>query len=236
VSNILVLDIETLPNVSYHFDHWGVNITTDKFSEVSRIYSVGVQWSGTGIKAYFEAPTEKDRLKMLEDIHELISRADAVVTYNGNRFDLRRLEGEFAEFGLPPLGRVTSIDVIDYIKTLGLPSNKLEYALVYFKCGTKIKTEGMPLWIKVKKGDPVARKKMERYCMRDVTGLDRLYRKVRSRIKNHPDLSGGVGCPVCSSKLYKHRGLRYTKLYAIEKRACGKCGHVHDGKRTRVRR
>lgn len=234
--NILTLDIETLPAVSFHFRMWDENIGPDMYKERSRVYSVGYRWLGDTETKYLSAPTWEDIPALLIQIHALLNKADAVVVYNGKKFDLPRLEGEFAQLGLPPLGKLTVIDVLETVKTFALPSNKLQYALEYFKCGKKVKTEGFPLWVKVYYQDPAAMKKMMVYCKGDVLGLERLYKKLRPRIKNHPDLFYGMGCPVCGTEKFTKLRQRHTKLYAIDVCRCHKCAHVYEGKRTRVRR
>lgn len=234
--NILVLDIETMPAVSFHWKSWDENISMDQMREPSRVYSCGMHWLDTSEWLYAEASTPVLEPAMYEFVHREMAKADAIVTYNGDKFDLPRLTSGFIDHNLPALGKLTSIDCIKFIRTLKLPYNSLAYALQHYKLGKKVKTDGFQLWRDVYFGDEKARKKMQRYCMGDVRGLANLYKRIRGHIKNHPDLSGGTGCPVCLSDRALPMDPRYTKLYTIEKRACCDCDHVYDATKRRTRK
>ena len=238
MSKILVLDIETMPAVSYHWQLFDVNISLDQLITPSRIYAVGAKWVGDPETLYFEAKNEKQQKKMLSGVHKLLMEADALVTYNGEKFDIPRLFGEFAKAGLPPPPPPTSIDLIKTIRKMGLQSNKLQYALTYFGLGSKVDTGGFELWRRVYEGSTEARELMETYCIGDVEGEEKLYLKIKPYIADHPYLGPSKMdhvCSLCGSKSHK-RGERRSKFYAVDRMQCTnkKCGHWDKGPRRKL--
>lgn len=238
MSKILVLDIETMPAISYHWQLFDVNISLDQLITPSRIYAVGAKWVGQPDVYYFEAKRPSQQKRMLKAVHKLLMEADAVVTYNGERFDLPWLLGEFAKYGLPPPPPPTSIDLIKTVKKFKLQSNKLQYALTYFGLGSKVDTGGFQLWREVYEGSPEARELMQTYCIGDVHGEEALYGKLRPYIENHPYLGPAKVdhiCSLCGSKSHK-RGERRSKFYAVDRMQCTNkaCGHWDKGPRRKL--
>lgn len=174
--------------------------------------------------------------EMVRAIHNLLFEADAVVTYNGDKFDLPKLHGEFLLEGLPPPPPQTSIDVVKAVKKLGFVINKLAFIGPLLKVGGKVKHEGFELWAKVLQGDEKARAKMEKYNIQDVVLLEKLYAKVRPYIKNHPNLGNQAAgaCGSCGSTHIHSRGTYRTKYFQVQRHQCQSCGSWFLGKRTKL--
>ena len=167
----------------------------------------------------------------------MISEADGVVTFNGDKFDLPKLNGEFLLLGLAPPPPVTSIDVYKTVRNkLGLVSNKLAFVGPFLSVGAKVKHEGFSLWSKVNDGDPKAQARMERYCKQDVRLLEKVYKKIRPYITNHPHLAetGSTACGACGSFKTQKRGFRRTKAFHIQRIQCTNCGAWQDGSRKKA--
>jgi len=197
-----------------------------------RILCWGAKWIGE--KTYYSADEREGAQVMLLKLHALLLEADAVVTYNGDRFDLPRVNGAMILEGLDPLPPVASIDMLKAVKKFGQQSNKLAYIGPMFGCGNKVDTGGFSLWRKiVETNDPVAWGKMIRYNRRDVYLLARLYLRLRPFIRNHPHLGGKKACSACGSLATQHRGDRKTRAFKIARIWCKRCGHWTDGKRTK---
>jgi len=232
---ILLLDIEWKPTIAYVWQPWQENITPEKIKEHGGLLCVGAKWLGEK-EVHLFSEWEHGHKGMLEKIHEMISYADAVVTYNGDKFDNKKLEGEFLLNDLPPPPVVTSIDCLKAVKKFGFFMNRLAFIGPFLGLGAKIEHEGMALWIKVMDGDESAQKRMTKYCIQDVKLLEKLYLKIRPYIRNHPHM-GKVGaheCGACGSTHVQSRGTRRTRAYKIQRLQCQTCGSWQDGTRKKV--
>lgn len=232
--NVLVLDIEWKPTKAYVWGAFKENIFPEKIIEHGGLLCVGAKFLGENAKFYSE--WGDGHIGMLQGIWDMMAKADAIVTYNGDKFDLAKLNGEFALHGLPPVPPCSSIDVYKAIKKFGLFMNRLAFVGPLFGLGSKIEHEGFALWVKVEKGDEKAQRRMERYCIQDVRLTEKLYLKVRAHIRNHPHLgkTGAAECPSCGSEHAHSRGTRRTRAFKIFRLQCQDCGHWFDGKRSKI--
>ena len=231
---ILIIDIETIPNLGYFWRMWDENIGINQLVEPGRIWGVGWKWLGEKEATYVDAHIPSRRALMLKAIHKEWSRADAIVSYNGAAFDVPWLMGEFALFGLAPPPPVPHIDMIRTVKKFKLPSRKLAYVLPHFGCGEKVDTGGFDLWRAVMAGNKEARLAMGEYCLGDVVGLELLYIKLKSYVQPHPHLGPRGTCGTCGSTKVQRRGVRKTKAFVIQRLQCMDCGGWSDGTRTRI--
>jgi hypothetical protein len=234
--NILCLDIETKPAIAFIWRMFKENIGVEQVIDPGGVLCFGAKWLGDE-KHIFYSEWEHGNKRMLRAAHRLLSEADAVVTYNGDKFDLPKLKGEFVLNDLSPLGPNTSIDVYKAVKKLGLLSNKLAFVGPYLKLGQKIKHEGFGLWRSVVLDkDRGARERMQEYCLGDVDLLEEVYVKMAPHILNHPHLGeSGEACGTCGSKRHQKRGFRYTKSFRIQRLQCQGCGSWQDGKREKIK-
>jgi hypothetical protein len=238
-SKILLLDVETKPNLAYvwglHDQHIGLDMLVKpqgimcwaaKFYKEKTMH-FGAEWHG-------EAPYQE--LNWMEDLHALLCEADAVVTYNGNKFDLPRIRGEFIARKLPPMPPVTSIDLYSTSRKLGYPSGKLTYVCQHLGLGKKAQHAGFDTWVGAMEGIASDQRVMERYNKKDVILLEKLYSVLRPHIKEHPYLgTGDAGeCPTCHSKHIQKRGTRRTAGFIIDRLNCQDCGSWFSGKRTKA--
>lgn len=185
--------------------------------------------------AMHAADERKGTDKMLTPLHDLLNEADAVVTFNGDKFDLPKINGEFIAADMPPVKPIPSIDLRRTTKQLGYISGKLQFVSGHLGIGQKIDTGGFKLWRDVMDGDAKAWAKMVRYNKQDVYLLERLYTRILPYIKTHPTLYVGHGaCKVCGAKKLHRRGTRFTKVMEIERLHCTACNSWADGKRTRL--
>ena len=214
------MDIETTPHLGYFWGLWDQNIGIDMIVEPSRVLCVSAKWVGE--------PTMWDKGEAgLRLAWDCLDAADAVVHYNGERFDVKRLNQEFAlrEWGLP--APFKNIDLMKTAKArFDLPSNKLAYVARFFGVGVKGETGGFETWKGCMADDAKAWKKMEKYNRQDVTLTEQLYDRLLPYIPNHPNrnLYGDSGCPVCATEtVLQRRGYYYTKGGQFVKYQCQKC-------------
>ena len=100
---------------------------------------------------------------MIKEIHKLINEADAIITYNGKRFDMPTLNKEFLIHKLPPPSPYKDIDLINTARgKFKFASNKLDYIAQVLGIGMKTSHQGMPLWIECMAKNPKAWKLMKK--------------------------------------------------------------------------
>jgi hypothetical protein len=232
---ILFLDIETRPAIAYTWSLFDVTVSVDQIIDRGGTICFGAMWAGEK-RVQFYSDWQHGHEEMVKQAHRLLSEADAVISYNGDKFDLPKLQGEFLTAGLPPPPPPTSIDVYKAVKKLGLLSNKLAFVGPLVTGDDKLKHEGFRLWTAVINGDAAAQKKMQRYCCQDVRLLAKVYEKIKAYIPNHPRLgfTPGSACGACGSTRTQRRGVRRTKASFIARIQCLDCGSWSDGTRSAV--
>jgi hypothetical protein len=233
---ILVLDIEWKPTTALVWKAWDENVGPDQIVEHGGLLCVGAKWLGDKKCALF-SEWEHGHKGMVEATHSMMLETDLVITYNGDKYDLPKLYGEFVLNDLPPTPPLPSVDVLKAVKKFGFFMNRLGFIGPFLGVGAKLEHEGINLWKKVMAGDANAQKRMAKYCVQDVRMLEQLYLKVRPYIRNHPHTGGGKeSCPSCGSKSSHSRGNRTTRAFRIQRLQCQDCGHWFDGVRSAIKR
>lgn len=225
----LLLDIETAPHRVYTWGLWQQNVAINQIDEPGYTLCWAAKW--TGDKQIKFASVFKDgKEAMLEKIYGLINEADAVIHYNGTRFDMPTLNQEFLSLGWAPPSPVVDIDLLKTArKRFRLPSNKLSYVSEYLGLGSKVAHKGMELWRQCMAGDRGAWKVMEAYNKQDVVLLENVYNRLIPWVQNHPnnalftDANEAV-CPNCGSNHLHKRGFYYTKTLSYQRFQCQGCG------------
>lgn len=179
---------------------------------------------------FFSSKQHKTTGTMLSQLHALLEEADAVVHYNGRKFDIPTINREFLQLGWHPPSTYRQIDLLETVKKeFKFPSNKLEYVSKSLGLGQKVKHVGHELWIGCIQGDAACWKDMEKYNIQDVHLLEKLYFRLRPWIKNHANFSiyeeDKEVCPNCGSKHYHKRGFAYTLSNKYQRFQCQDCGN-----------
>ncbi len=233
---ILTLDIETSPNLAYTWGLFKQNISINQIDTPGKILCFAAKYLDTNhIELYSD--WEHGQIGMLRAAAHLIEEADAVVTYNGDGFDLKWFQAEFFAKGIPMPPPVTSIDLYKTVRNkMRFLSNKLDYVANYIGIGKKVKHEGFDLWRKVIDGDRKAQARMERYCRGDVRLTEKLYKRLRPYIVNHPHMgmTKSQDCGACGSSRVQSRGYRRTRAMRVQRLHCQNCGSWQDGSRQKV--
>jgi len=231
---ILFLDIEWEPALAYVWKMWDENITPDQLIDAGGMLCFCYKFSDEKDYKFF-SKWEHGRSGMAEAALEALSKADAVVTYNGDKYDIPKLRGEIILAGLTPPPPITSIDLIKAVKKFGFVMNRLAYIGPLLTGLGKEKHSGFRLWREVIEGSPAAQKRMMRYNIKDVKLLVKLYEKVKPFILNHPHMGEAKAeCGACGSTQTQKRGIRRTKHYRIQRLQCTSCGSWSEGTRTKV--
>jgi DNA polymerase elongation subunit (family B) len=233
---ILVVDIETAPAEFWGWGMFNQNFGVNQIKKSPYILCVGAQWLGDKDVMMF-SKWEHGTEGMLQAISDLITEADMIIGKNSERFDVPWLMTEFVKYGITIPPPTTHLDLEKIArKNFRFLSNKLEYIVDYFGVGKKINTHGFELWEAVMEGSEVARRKMLRYCARDVKITGKLYLKMRPAIPNHPHMgfTPKKQCGACGSHHVHVSKWRRTKAMRIQQLHCQTCGSYFDGIRQKV--
>ena len=229
---ILLLDIESSPNTAHVWGLWQQNVSINQLMESSYVLCYAAKWLGED-DIYFDSVQQSKPKKMLKGIHVLLDQADAVVHYNGTKFDIPTLNKEFILHSYNPPSPYKQIDLLRVVRSnFRFPSNKLDYVSQRLGLGKKHEHEGHELWVKCMNGDKDAWKRMEDYNIQDVVLLEDLYHKVLPWIKNHPNQnlhSDNPCCPSCGDANLQKRGTAISSSGTYQRYQCKSCGSWSQG-------
>lgn len=225
---ILAFDLETAPALVYTFQTFKPVIGIDQIIESSRVICWSAMWVGED-EVMFRSEFHHSREEMLSEMHRLLDEADAVVHFNGKRFDVPWIYGEFIVEGFTPPSPVIQIDLYQVIKSNArFLSNKLQYASRRLLDDSKISHSGFSLWRDCLAGDPGAWDKMREYAMKDTALLPPLLEILRPWIKNLPNAGLYAGsdraCVKCGSENIVKRGWSYSQATKFQRYFCNDCG------------
>ena len=222
---ILAVDIETAPNLADVWGLWQQNVSLNQLRERSRMLCFAAQWEGERrVQFYSEWGDGEDMFRVA---HELLSEADAVLHFNGQKFDVPHINRELLQAGYDPPAPYKQIDLYREVKAaFSFPSYKLAYVAKALGVGEKVSHEGHELWVKVLAGDRKARRDMRTYNMRDVELLFPLYYKLRPwiAVPNHGALEGRDVCPSCGADDLRKEGHALTLTGRYQRYQCRACG------------
>lgn len=231
---ILTLDIESAPSAVYRWQLYGNDTTAvNQIKEAGHLMCFAWKWHGdpVGSTGFGRA----DRYKRLNEpglttLHVAMSMADVVVTYNGKKYDIPKLNSAFLEAGLGPPQPYHQVDLYQVIrKNFGEVKNSLEYVAQKYLGHGKVPHEGFDLWVKCMQGDPEAWAKMEEYNRGDVVTTEQLYDKLLPWIPNHPNVllfeddRVGIACPRCASTSYHKEGFKVASTRVYQQYQCNDC-------------
>lgn len=232
---VLILDIETKPLTAYVWGLFDQNVALNQIRTDWSVLSWSAKWLDEKRVMYEDMRGRKnlDNDKViLKSIWKLLDEADVIITQNGKRFDIKKLNARFAIHGMQPPSSFRHIDTLQIAKKhFAFTSNKLEYMssklCTKYKKLTKRKYSGFDLWWGCMEDDPEAWKEMERYNKRDVLTLEELYYKLipwDSTIDF--SIYQGDGLPKCScgSRDFRKRGFFFTNVAKYQRYKCKKCG------------
>lgn len=232
---LLLLDIETAPHLAHAWGLWNQNIAPSQIVKTGYVMCWAAKWYGdSDDKIIFDSLNQSSPRKMLRRIHSLLGKADAVIHYNGQKFDIPTLNKEFIQYGMQPPAPYKQIDLFRVCrKEFRFASNRLDFVAKQLGLGGKIGHEGHELWIKCMDGDPEAWEVMERYNCHDVYLLENVYERLLPWIKSHPNQGvyqeDPLVCPNCAGNHFVRRGYAYTNAGRYPRFRCKDCGRWFRG-------
>lgn len=234
---ILLIDIETAPHKVYAWGMFNQDIYADQIQEPGYTLCYAAKWYGKK-RMMFSSVHKHGTEEMLTRAHSLIEEADAVVHYNGTKFDIPMLNAEFLQHGFPPPAPHVDIDLLQTArKRFKLPRNSLDFVAGHLGLGGKYKHKGMILWRDCMDGKASAWAEMEKYNKQDVVLLEQVYEVLKGWIPNHPNPAlfndrTDIQCPNCGSTNVQRRGSRVTATMRYPRYQCQDCGKWSSGRQN----
>lgn len=235
----LFLDIETSPNIVLSWrTGFKINLSHDNIIQERAIICVSYKWAGE--KEVHTIKWDKNQCdkKLLKGISKVIAEADEIVAHNGDKYDIKFINGRLAFHNLPPLGEIFTTDTLKQSrKAFYLNSQKLDYLGDYFQLGRKKETGGFGLWKSIlMENCEKSMKKMVKYCEQDVKLLEKVYNQVlryAPRIRRGRAIGNGIhSCPCCGEDNSAKKGTRLmTSGMRYQRRQCKECGYMFKAER-----
>jgi transposase-like protein len=237
---LLSIDIETLPGKFYSWspavDYLGRHMMITDWS----LLSFSAKWVGddriiSSVLTSEEAIMRDDR-RLAIMIQALLDRAHTVITHNGRRFDIKKINTRLWKHKLQKPSDYRVIDTLVTAKSVfGLSYNTMDFIAEFVERDQKLHTS-QSLWTGADHGDPTSLATMLEYNDQDVRTQEQIYMEMRPWIKGHPNLAIIAGkpdaCPVCLHQGgHKHIGFHYTNKKAYKEFRCPQCGSTwHNNK------
>jgi len=251
-AKVVTLDIETQRGV---WSAWG---PVTKFLPAARclvpprILCIAAKWANDDKLIFRAAWDDNDSTayeRMLTMAWKLLNDAHAVVTYNGDRFDLGFIELECGKIGL---GRPVPYKSIDLYKvtrkfTKGATYKSLDWSARQWLRDSKITHGGSDLWDDIRYGTRdqkrAAQKTMREYCCKDVELTERLLLEAYlpwtninvGLFRQHADDDQVMVCTKCGKEGTLNReGMTFTGAFGYRVYRCSSCKSLSRGKRAKV--
>ena len=225
---ILILDIETSPNLVYVWGLFNQNISISQVEEAGEVICWAAKWAGKK-QRMFKSIHHDGKEDMVQTMYDLLEEADIVVHFNGKSFDMKHLNREFLLAGLNPPAPYAQVDLLLVARqNFKFLSNKMDFVVQALGLGAKVHHTGFDMWLKCMAGDAKAWALMKKYNLGDILVTEALYNRLGPWITNHPTVglySGLVdSCPSCGSGSLQMRGYSYTKMSTFQRFVCNDCG------------
>jgi uncharacterized protein YprB with RNaseH-like and TPR domain len=234
----LFFDIETSPNIGLFWEAgYKKNITTDNIIRERAIICICYKWEDEKEVYALQWDAKQNDKRMLEQFIAVANTANEMVGHNGDKFDLAWIRTRCLFHGIDMFPTYQTIDTLKVARSkFRFQSNRLNYIAEFLGLGGKIKTE-FNLWkdILLNK-DKVAMEKMIKYCKKDVSLLEEVYKLLGNHIapKTHYGVVFGQdrgSCPECgagSEDLIKNNTVvTATGLTRIQYK-CKVCNKFHS--------
>lgn len=243
-AKILVFDIETAPIIAYTWSRFPKMIGDQMIKQDSYVINWAAKWLfNDNILSDVVTPQEslkQDDSRIIKSMWKLLDEAEIVITHNGDKFDIKRLNGRFIKYGLNLPSPYQSIDTYKSARRkLNLTSLKLNFIAEYLGIASKLNTS-FDLWVGCMNGDEKSLEYMDKYCKQDVLVLEEVYLHLRPFIQPHPPISFNIGsdistCPTCASDNLKKEGTYNTTVNQYDSYRCNDCGSLSRSRQSSLK-
>lgn len=232
-----LIDIETAPHTAYIWGPKNAYISPSNIADPGYTLCWAAKWLGQKTVTFRSRWTHGDK-KMIADAYEFLNEADAVIHYNGKKFDIPTLNADFIAAGYPPPDSYAEIDLLLAVRSrFRRYSNKLDEVAKWLGVGAKLQHKGMELWTECMERRRESCRVMKEYNIQDVHLLEDVYNRLLPWIKNHPNYALYVNndrptCAKCGSVNVKKNGFEYTKTQKYQRYRCCECQNPMRGRTT----
>ena len=237
-----MLDIETLPGEYYL---WSPKQEYAQPAMQIKDWSISC-WAAKWLfepEIMGEVVTPKEAIdredgSILGNMWKLVDEAQVVVTQNGIRFDIPKLNGKWLEHGYKPPSDYKNVDTLIEARKFGFTYNRLDELGQKFGIGKKIDMSWMD-WRNCLEGDKNSRQEklenMLTYCKQDVAPLlEDVYLHMLPWMKNHPNMNVFSNndtevCRNCASTNISWNTEYVTPQGHWDGWSCNSCGAIGRG-------
>lgn len=185
---ILTVDIERLPGLARVWDQKTRFVPISNFTRLPSLLCFSAKWLGSKQVEFYSAWDDAEQ--MVNRSWELYDEADAVITFNGRRFDNKHLRSEWLVSGMTPPSPWKDIDLYQIAASqYGFESKSLVHLCYRLGLESKAGRYDAVAAEKCLDGDPAAQKMMARYNKQDVRITEAAYLRMLGWIHNHPMLA-----------------------------------------------
>ena len=239
---ILLFDIETSMIQAYVWGLWSQDVSISSIIKDWYVICWSARWLGSqdiihdSIHLHGDVIPYSDYEEVIvNSLWHLLDEADVVVAFNGKKFDKKKMNAKFLEYGLLEPSPYKIIDPMLIVKgNFALTSNKMDFVVRYVEDNKEGKAStNIGLWHKCMANDVESLDYMLEYCDQDIEVLEKVYLAVRHWDKNNPNLAllyddNKPRCNGCgSTDLHPIENKSFnTTLSSFSVLRCGGCGKV----------
>jgi hypothetical protein len=233
------LDIEVLPILGYAWAAYNQNIYPNQVKKDWSLLSYSAKWVGSDtIISRVLTPNEavqRNDLALAKDLWALLDEAFIVITHNGRRFDIRKINTRFWKHRLHKPRSYRVIDTLVAARSVfGLTYNGMNEIAKFKEADEKLHTD-FKLWARCDEGNEQALNEMLEYNEQDVNIQEQIYMEMREWIPDHPNLGIYQNlknvCPICLGTDYSTVGIFVTNKSRFPEHRCKNCNSIfHDSK------
>lgn len=238
----LILDIELAPMRALLFNVWDVNVGIDQVTDEWYIMCFAAKWRGHPkskvmyMSQQHVKPMSNDTA-ILETLKKLLDMANVVVTQNGKKFDVKKINTRIVTKRMQPPSSFQQIDTLVIAKRkFSFTWNSLKYLThildVKHKKKEHAEFSGINLWKECLAGNKKAWKVMKEYNIWDILGTEEVAEILNPWNASpvnydlfNPD--GKVYKCQCGGTHFIKNGFRYVKSGTYQKHTCKGCGAHH---------
>jgi len=226
----LEIDIEAAPAKAYI---WGLKtryVPVSQVQEDGYILCFAYRWRDEPDVVGFWSIWDQGHDAMIQAAWDLLDEADHIITYNGNSYDIPRLNAEFLIGRLGPPSPYVHTDLFQTVsRKFRVLSKSMNHMLKLLSLEHKLEHKGFELWTGVMDGNKEDQAVMEDYNIKDVLVMDELYEEMYPWLDNVPnqslwmDTGSKLKCR-CGSENLRFKGYKKTKVLSYKQYHCKDCG------------